>query len=261
MKAMLLENGHSQDIVIKAMERVRANLAGDVSQLAARVGAIGVSAPQKNVGGEQYEDMKSFFDIYSTNVGSAAINTAMRNNTAIAIRGEDVVFELSRRHGDRHFEGRSGGARKKDLIATANTFDRSDMKKVANRLYKQSNETVGQFFRGQDLTSEGLNRFIDAIGSGEVFYSASPFSVTQIKAKAEEFMSGEHLEVLMEVKGFSASVMTSSLTARDESERVFSPHADFRVVNVGTRPTNSSQYLIKLEEVRAHKGARKVMPY
>ncbi|MBF6026389.1 RHS repeat protein [Pseudomonas sp. P115] len=261
MEKTLLESGYPSAQVTEALARVSARLKEDVSDVTARTGAMSLGAPQKKISAERYENMKTFFDIYSTNAGAAAINTAMRNNSAISLQGAKIVSELSRRHGAEHFEGRSGRERKANLIATADTLDRNDIKHIANTLYKQVNENTSTFFRGQSITDEGLDRFLEAKGSDTVFYSPSLLSVSRSKAVAEEFMGGGQLELLFEIKGFSASTMTSSLTAKGESEHVFSPHADFRVINVGTRAANKNQYLVKLEEIRGHHGERKVMPY
>ncbi len=261
MEQVLHAESYPPELISGVVRRLRAQIPADVSALSAQAQAMSLdSAPQKTISGGGYENMKDFFAIYSTNAGSSAINSALRANRPLSVSGKKVVSELAARHGSHHFEGRTGTQRKLNLIAVADTLDVADMKKVANQLYQQSNQAVSTFYRGQDVTSAALDSFSDAIEAGSILYSLSPLSVSRDKTVAEGFMTGT-IPVLMEIRGFSASVMTSSLTADGEQERIFSPHADFKVSAMGTRATNSAQYLIRLEEVRGHRGPRTPLYY
>lgn len=131
---------------------------------------------------------------------------------------------------------------------------------ISYQLYNQASTTTTTYYRGQDISDEGIVKFIDAKEIGTVLHSASFMSVAKEKAIAELFIHGKK-QVMFIIEGFSASNVISKLSVSGEKDSVFTPHADFKVTNIGYSSENKGRVTIKLTEVRGHSGKRSVMPY
>ncbi|PTR28154.1 insecticidal toxin complex protein TccC [Pseudomonas sp. GV085] len=265
LKAMLetyIENGHDPKIVSKAIERVRREMSAIDERVAEHMSNLAITVPQKKLGKppQEYTYMKEFNAIYSTNRGSTAINSAMRTGSRISINGKEVLRELTRRVGDEEFSGKAGKDNARFIEIIADGFNLHNTEQISYRLYNQSNSTATTYYRGQDISAEGLDKLISAKEEGTVFHSKSFLSVTKEKSIAEKFMHGT-MPLLIAIKGFSASNVISRLSVQSEKDLVFTPHADFVVTSIGKRESNQNQYVVNLKEIRGHTGTRTAMPY
>ncbi|WP_256357709.1 RHS repeat domain-containing protein [Pseudomonas sp. PDM28] len=203
-----------------------------------------------------YKYMDQFKSIYSTNEGSSAINYAMRYDEKIKIDRDEVVREIHDRHGII-----LGISQRRDIEATAKVFNLADAKKISILLYNQSNKSTTTYYRGQDVSDSGLSNFQIALGEGTILHSKSFLSVAKEKSVAETFMHGPN-KLFMTIEGFSASyVWSPSHSVPTEKDLVFTPHADFVVTEFWKVADNSSQYHVRLKEIRGHNGSRTAMPY
>jgi len=265
LKAMLetyIENGHDPKIVSKAIERVRREMSALDERIAEQMSNLAITAPQKKLRkpSQEYAYMKEFKAIYSTNRGSTAINSAMRTGTQISINGNEVLREITRRHGDEQFSGKTGKDIASSIKITANDFNLHNTEQISHKLYHQSNAKLTTYYRGQDISPGGLDELITAKEKGTVFHSKSFLSVTEEKSVAEGFMHGAK-PLLIAINGFSAANVNSPYSVRIEKDLVFTPHADFVVTGIGTREKNKNQYVVNLKEIRGHTGTRTAMPY
>jgi insecticidal toxin complex protein TccC len=205
-------------------------------------------------------NLNSFEHIYVTNAGSKAVNHSMRTGSEITINHTEVLEEIKTRHGHDVFD-RGGKQDKSNIEATARTLSLQDMQGISKRLYNDKETTNKMYFRGQDITGTGLNKFILAMDNKTIIHSKSLLSVTDNQSVAEKFATGANIHVLMYIKGFSASGMHSQYAVGSEGERVFSPNANFKVIGVSPRDSKPNQQAIYLKEVKDYQGPRTPMPY
>ncbi|WP_123424455.1 RHS repeat domain-containing protein [Pseudomonas brassicacearum] len=257
-----IDNNYDPDIVAKAINKVQKKMSAMDNRIAKSLSEMAVSTPQKNIPTpkDKYSYMKEFKAIYSTNVGSAAINGAMRAGTQISLSKTAVIRELNDRFGDEMFSGKSGKEAASWIKIVAGGLNLHNTEQISHGLYLQSNTTTNTYFRGQGITKSGIDEFISAKDNKTILHSNSFLSVAKVKSVAEGFMRGEN-QLFMTIEGFSAANVVTEYSALSEKDLVFTPHADFEVIAVGTRENNKNQYHVKLREVRAHSGNRTAMPY
>ncbi|MGX1086763.1 RHS repeat-associated core domain-containing protein [Pseudomonas sp. AP3_22 TE3818] len=199
-------------------------------------------------------DIKTFIALYTTTHGSDTINNAMRKGSKIKIDETTVIREIRDRH-DKLFEGRSGIALKKHIKIAASVFGLDDAKSVSHQIYHQENTKLRTYFRGGRLTDAALNAYEAAKESGTVLHSMSFLSVSLDQSVAEEFRS--NLEGgIFKIKGFSAANMNGATSASAVKGSVFTPHADFDVIEV-----DKANRIIHLHEKRGYTGPRSPLPH
>jgi len=242
---------YPRDLVKEAIERIKEELSPSASQVQPIVPLKQITAPTP-----EFTELKIFKIIYGTNIGSQRINTGMRTNSPIRLRGREVVKEIQRQHGEDALDKNAAN----DVRFAGSAFDLEDAASVSYKLYKQSNTEMKTYFRGQDITKKGLDGFFDAQKKGTILYSKSFLSVARDEAGAEKFIGGE-IPVLMIITGFSAASVHTTVSSIDEKDLAFTPHADFRVTEISKSTNEKHEYVIKLQELRAFTGAPTRMPY
>ncbi|WP_160126082.1 hypothetical protein [Serratia sp. Z4] len=218
--------------------------------------------PSKKVAGKKYEYIRAFMDVYSSNHGFKAINSAMREGKSdFYVLSEGVISEIKITHGDDSF---SRGAKiELDEIKYhgAGYYNKDKINDIKYTLYNQSGE-YSVSYRGQDLSRSAAEKYASLMGTGQCIHSASILSVSSKKEAAEEFMvsNGAKWKAFFTIRGFSSIINNARYIPRGEGERVFSPYADFEVVNVSKRES-SKTYFIELKEVKGNQKGSQVMPY
>nr|WP_278979418.1 hypothetical protein [Providencia alcalifaciens] len=221
------------------------------------------------------EEKNDFALIYQSNAGCKAINAQVRylygsSTQSASLRGSDVINEYERVHGD-------------NIFTKGNKHYKFKLKYYAEEL-KQLVETAIQnwytptmtnkkTYRGQRMTSEGLQTLIQHFNAdknhdhktvyqlGQFFSTSSRYDIAERFAK-----SGDNgVKVIFTVMGNSGNeiYVSDGLGFNDnESERLYSPLANFTVTNF-TRSSEQNKnytYYITLKEVPSQEGA-KLLPY
>ncbi|WGK93258.1 RHS repeat domain-containing protein [Pseudomonas migulae] len=260
MSDTYLENGFDPDIVAKAISRVRDKMTPSVAALTQKMDKLAVTTHPKLIRkpSQEYIYMKEFKAIYATTHGSHAINTAMRKNEPVLLNGKKVIRELTDRLGDQEFSGSSGKEAARFIEIIAKGFNLHNTEQISYQLYKQANQSTHTYFRGQSLNLTALEAFRAAKEDGSIVYSKSFLSVAKERETAVDFIRKESA-VLFVITGFSAANVSSSYSASTVKTLVFTPHADFKVQDVGYSNVDN-RVIIKLSEVRGHTGSRIPMP-
>ncbi|ALL39847.1 hypothetical protein B9T65_05670 [Serratia marcescens] len=218
--------------------------------------------PSKKVAGKKYEYIRAFMDVYSSNYGFKAINSAMREGKSdFYVLSDEIISEIKRTHGDDSFS--RGAKRELDEIKYhgAGYYDKDKINDIKYTLYNQSGE-YSVSYRGQDLSRSAAEKYASLMGTGQCIHSASILSVSSKKEAAEGFMvsNGAKWKAFFTIRGFSSIINNARYIPRGEGERVFSPYADFEVVKVSMRES-SKTYFIELKEVKGNQKGSQVMPY
>ncbi|MNF84521.1 hypothetical protein D3C81_1311110 [compost metagenome] len=255
-------NDQPKEIIKLALKRVQWEMDAELKSITDKMNDLEIDLPQKKLRkpSQEYAYIKAFKAIYSTNRGSAAINSAMRTQTPISMDGKKIIREITERVGDQEFSGKEGKESARFIEIIANGFNIHNTEQISYQLYNQANPKLTTYYRGQNISAAGLDKLYSAKEDGTVFHSKSFLSVSKEKSIAETFMR-EDVQLLIEIKGFSASNVISQYSVQSEKDLVFTPHADFVVTELGTRASNKNQYILRLSEIRGHSGPRTAMPY
>lgn len=262
MAEIAQEQNHPAEVIERAIRRVRKEMNSPLEEVTTQTSSLAIAKPEKEIRkpSQEYKYMREFNAIYSTNKGSAAINSAMRTGTQISINGNEVLREITKRHGDEQFSGKTGKDIESSIKVTAKVFNLHNTEQISYQLYNQSEASLTTYYRGQDISDRGLDELFSAKEEGTVLHSTSFLSVAKEKSVAEGFMHGTK-PLLIAINGFSAANVNSPYSVRIEKDLVFTPHADFVVTGIGKRESNQNQYVVNLKEIRGHTGTRTAMPY
>ena len=221
------------------------------------------------------EQNNNFALIYQSNAGCKAINAQARylygsSTQSASLRGSDVIAEYERVHGD-------------NIFTKGNKHYKFKLKHYAEEL-KQLVETATQnwytptmtnkkTYRGQGMTIQGLQTLIQHFNADKnhdnktVYQLGQFFSTSSRYDIAERFAKPNHNEVkvIFTVMGNSGNeiYVSDGLGFNDnESERLYSPLANFTVTNLtqSSEQNKNYTYHITLKEVPSQEGA-KLLPY
>ncbi|HHR5884621.1 TPA: hypothetical protein ACS78C_001296 [Providencia alcalifaciens] len=221
------------------------------------------------------EQNNNFALIYQSNAGCKAINAQARylygsSTQSASLRGSDVIAEYERVHGDNIFT-KGNKHYKSDLNSYAKGL--TTLVETATQNWYTPTMTPEKTFRGQGMTIQGLHTLIQHFNADKnhdnktVYQLGQFFSTSSIYDIAERFAKpgDNEVKVIFTVMGNSGNeiYVSDGLGFNDnESERLYSPLANFTVTNLtrSSAQNNDYTYHITLEEVPLQKGA-KLLPY
>ncbi|MDB5774923.1 MAG: hypothetical protein JWP38_1056 [Herbaspirillum sp.] len=212
----------------------------------------------------QRKDFKIFSTLYNTNAGAEAINAAMRGDKLkLSIR--EVISEIGRRNGEE--EILSYKRAKVDLeFDMEQLATKSNLLRVADEIYAQADPaklSAHRIYRGQGMTSAGIDKLMDLWDSGTPvkathFLSCDKNSETALLF-ANNLIKGVEEPVLFQILGFSNTRLSPYMSVLGETESLFSPHATFKIEQIG-KGKNTGCYVVKLTEISRTETAQ-AMPY
>ncbi|WP_323084462.1 ADP-ribosyltransferase domain-containing protein, partial [Providencia alcalifaciens] len=247
-------NQQVREGIKKELEPITAKLQDIVSQEVANKKAADLRNKQCN----------DFSAIYQTNAGCKAINSQARHlfgasAQPVSLSGSKVIAEYERVHGSDIFAKSN-----KDLKFTLKSKceDLSDLVKTAAKNWYTPSEKNTTTYRGQGITQQGLDK-LKSSGNTTVYCLGQFFSTSSNLTVAQNFatQSQDDHKIMFIVKGNSGSGIAVSGGLRfnnDESEVLYSPHANFTVTKI--THTKNNTYNVTLEEVKPQQGA-KLLPY
>ncbi|MCX8958433.1 ADP-ribosyltransferase domain-containing protein [Erwinia psidii] len=214
---------------------------------------------------------QNFSMIYQSNVGCKALNVEARHqfgNTPLAgkVSGSKVVEEYRRVHG---YEIFSRGNKALESTIKANCSDLNELVKTGAKAWYTPTEKNITTYRGQGMTQSGINTLISRFNADEhnktetVYILGQFFSTSRSVNVANDFAnrSQDDAKVIFKVKGNSSnglSIPGGLSFENDESEKLYSPLANFKVTAVSKASSNT--YHVALEEVTKVDRAL-ILPY
>jgi hypothetical protein len=198
-------------------------------------------------------DIKDFFTVYSTNEGAAAINRSLRNGSEPGLSKSAVINELKRLHGDDLFS-RGNKKAESDIKFAAGEMTLTNIRAMDKHIYASglANPKLATGYRGVTMTEGGLRQLADFLRRDVHVSPDGLFSCSSSRQVASAFADKNVHEnpVIIEVSGRTQHRMTSALTAKGESESLFSTRAIFKITGISRVEIDGKTYhQVKLSEV------------
>ncbi|MEQ5573020.1 ADP-ribosyltransferase domain-containing protein [Providencia huaxiensis] len=250
-----------------------ANLRKELAPIETQLNTIKTQEADSEKAAEQLKNKrKQFSSIYQSNAGCKAINTEARyifgnGKQGGSLSGSKVIAEYEREHGSDIF---SKGNSHIKFELKYNSDNLKELVKTAAKHWYSPSSTTTSTYRGQGMTSDGLNTLINNFNADKksdnktVYQLGQFFSTSNKKDIAQTFanQSNDEVKVMFLVKGNSGSgiIPQAGLSfINNESEVLYSPLANFSVNNI---VINSKEkiYKIELTEVKPQKDAQ-LLPY
>lgn len=214
---------------------------------------------------------QNFSMIYQSNAGCRMLNAEARHQFGNALsrgnlKGSEVIAEYCSAHG---YEIFSSGNKQLKFTIKSNCDDLQGLVKMgAEVLYTRAGKNITTY-RGQGMTPNGIAKLIkqfnaDKQNNTKTVYQPAQFFSTSLKMDvANDFAkrSQDSVKVIYKVTGNSSnglSIPGGLPFNNDESERLYSPLANFTVTNIVK--TRQGNYLVNLEEVNKVNNAQ-ILPY
>ncbi|WPA93773.1 ADP-ribosyltransferase domain-containing protein [Providencia zhijiangensis] len=249
------------------------NIKKELEPITAQLKKIELQETADKKAAEKLTNQRNDFSaIYQSNAGCKAINSQARylfgaSTQAASLSSNKVIAEYERVHGSDIF---SKGNKELKFTLKSKSEDLSELVKTAAKNWYTPSEKSTTTYRGQGMTQKGLEALVeqfnaDKNSSNVATYQLGQFFSTSSNPKvAQNFatQSQDEHKIMFMVKGNSGSGIAVSGGLRfnnDESEVLYSPHANFTVTKL-THSSKNNTYNVTLEEVKPQQGA-KLLPY
>ncbi len=244
--------------IINDLEMSLEGIAGKRQQTSQAL--IFASGALKSVDDDVIKIIRDFSNIYQSNKGAAAINALSRGGGVDKSLGDSVIKEYQRTIDENIFSG-GNDSLKKEILSHCKYLN-ALVSEAARAWYTPGSDKVVSY-RGQGMTTEGVEQLIQDFNARRATYQVGQFfSTSTHKNIAEDFAGRSHddVKVVFVIRGHSGRSLrvTGGLNLKDkEHEYLYSPEARFNVTGITQK--GDGGYLIALDETES--AANRLLPY